>query len=111
MKKIFAVAVGLSLASAICGQTVKPLAKLEAPGKIDFAVVCEGGETVVGVAGAHEVSVWSLPSGTRRTVSAMNGRASAPLAWHATGKRWRWGQTAVRWSYSMQRERNGVESN
>ena len=76
MKNIFAVAVGLSLASAICGQTVKPLAKLETSGKIDFAVVCEGGESVVGVAGAHEVSVWSLPSGTRRTISGMNGRIS-----------------------------------
>jgi WD40 repeat protein len=76
VKKLFAVTVWLSFVSVVCGQTLKPLARLEAPGKINFAVVCEGGGSVVGVAGEHEVSVWSLPSGKRRTISGMNGHIS-----------------------------------
>jgi WD40 repeat protein len=76
VRNIFAVAVWLSLGSAVCGQSVKPLVKLEAPGKLNFAVVCEGGASVVGVAGEHEVSVWSLPSGTRRTIGGMKGHIS-----------------------------------
>jgi len=65
--------VWLTLTSVVCGQTVKPLAKLEAPGVLSFAVVCEGGESVVGVAGQHDVWVWSLPSGTRRTINGITG--------------------------------------
>jgi WD40 repeat protein len=76
VNKVIAAGLWLSLGVAVCGQTVKPLAKLEAPGKIKFAVVCEGGESVVGVAGEHEISVWSLPSGTRRSITGMNGRIS-----------------------------------
>jgi WD40 repeat protein len=56
-----------------CGQTVKPFAKLEAPSALSFAAVCEGGESVVGVAGQHNVWVWSLPSGTRRTINGITG--------------------------------------
>ncbi len=51
-------------------QTVKPVSKMEAPGNLDYAMVCDGGGSVVGVAGEHEVYVWSLPSGTRRMVQA-----------------------------------------
>jgi WD40 repeat protein len=76
VRKIFAVTVWLSLGVAICGQSVKPLAKLEAPKKLNFAVVCEGGASVVGVAGEHEVFVWSLPSGTRRTIGELKGHIS-----------------------------------
>jgi WD40 repeat protein len=76
VRKIFAVTVWLSLGVVVCGQSVKPLAKLEAPGRLNFAVVCEGGASVVGVTGEHEVFLWSLPSGTRRTIGGMNGHIS-----------------------------------
>ncbi len=76
MRTAFAFAVWLSLTSAVCGQVVQPFAKLEAPGALSFAVVCEGGERVVGVAGEHDVSVWSLPSGARRTIGGMKGHIS-----------------------------------
>ena len=76
MREIFAVVVWLSLGLPLCGQIVRPVAKLEAPGKLNFAVVCEGGASVVGVAGEHEVFVWSLPSGARRTIGGMKGHIS-----------------------------------
>jgi hypothetical protein len=76
VRKIFAVTAWLSLGLVVCGQSVKPLAKLDAPEKLNFAVVCEGGASMVGVAGEHEVFVWSLPSGTQRTIGGMKGRIS-----------------------------------
>jgi WD40 repeat protein len=76
VRKIFAVTAWLSLGLVVCGQSVKPLAKLDAPEKLNFAVVCEGGASMVGVAGEHQVFVWSLPSGTQRTIGGMKGRIS-----------------------------------
>jgi len=76
VRTTFAFGVWLSLTSAVCGQVVQPFAKLEAPGALNFAVVCDGGERVVGVAGEHGVSVWSLPSGVRRTIDGMKGHIS-----------------------------------
>lgn len=77
MNKTLAAAIWLGLTSVVCcGQTVKPMVTLEAPVALNFAVVCEGGESVVGVAGAHDVFIWSLPSGARRTIGGFTRRIS-----------------------------------
>jgi WD40 repeat protein len=65
--------VWLTLCMTAFGQTLKPLAKLKAPGSLDFAVVCDGGESMVGVTEKDDVYVWSLPSGSRRTVNVTGG--------------------------------------
>jgi hypothetical protein len=67
--------VWLTLCMTVCGQTLKPLVqvKLEAPDSVDFAVVCDGGESMVGVTEKHDVYVWSLPSGRRRTINVTGG--------------------------------------
>jgi WD40 repeat protein len=76
IKEALALAFWLASTTAFYGQTVKPLAKLEAPGELRFAVVCNGGQRVVGVAGDHDLYEWSLPSGARRAISVADGRIS-----------------------------------
>lgn len=68
MKINFVMATFLLLCGSIYGQTVSPVAKLEAPGGLIFAMVCDGGESVVALAGQNDVYAWSLPSGDRRTL-------------------------------------------
>lgn len=65
--------VWLALCLAVSGQSLKPLAKLEAPGPLEFAVVCDGGENIIGVTEKNDVYVWSLPSGKRRAISMADG--------------------------------------
>jgi WD40 repeat protein len=77
VKKAFAAIVWLSLAGLLCAQSVKPLAKLETPAPLTFAMVCDGGESVVGVARQHDVFVWSLPSATRRAINGISGHIGA----------------------------------
>lgn len=73
MRGVLITGVWLTLCLTVCGQTLKPLAKLEAPGSLDFAVVCAGGESMVGVTEKDDVYVWSLPSGRRRTINVTGG--------------------------------------
>jgi WD40 repeat protein len=63
-------------ATTVCGQTLKPLVKLEAPRSMDSAVVCDGGGSIVGVGGEHDVYSWSLPSGTRHMINVTDGSIS-----------------------------------
>jgi WD40 repeat protein len=65
-------------ATAVCGQTLKPLVKLEAPRSMDSAVVCDGGGSIVGVGGGHDVYSWSLPSGARQMIKVTDGN----ISWH-----------------------------
>ena len=75
MKITLAAAVLLIAGGGLCGQTVKPLAQLDAPGGLIFAMVCDGGESVVGLAGQNDLYAWSLTSGERRTLKAgLDGR-------------------------------------
>lgn len=68
--------VWLTLCLAVCGQTLKPLLKLEAPDSVNFAVVCDGGESIVGVTKEHDVYMWSLPSGKRHPINLVGGRVN-----------------------------------
>jgi WD40 repeat protein len=74
VKKALVAVLWLSSTGALYGQSVKPLLKLEAPAELRFAVVCDGGGNIAGVAREHDVYVWSLPSGTRRAVSVTGGQ-------------------------------------
>jgi len=64
----FVMAAFLALCGSVYGQTVKPVAQLDAPAGLIFAMVCDGGESVVALAGQNDVYAWSLPSGTRRAL-------------------------------------------
>lgn len=57
-------------------QTVKAVAKLDSPGSVSFATVCDGGESVAGIAGEHDVYVWNVATGARRAVNSggLDGR-------------------------------------
>jgi hypothetical protein len=56
VKKVLAVGLWwLSLTGGVCGQTAKPLVMLEARGSMDLAVVCDGGGSIVGVGGEHDL--------------------------------------------------------
>lgn len=68
MKTNLALAVVLAVVSSVNAQTVKPVAKLDAPDGLIFAMVCDGGDSVVALTGQNDVYAWSLPSGTRRTL-------------------------------------------
>lgn len=76
MRKALIAGVWLTLSMTVCGQTIKPLVKLEAPGLVHFAVVCDGGESIVGVTGKHEVYAWCLPSGTRHEINVTGGEVN-----------------------------------
>ena len=68
MKTNLALAVAFAVVSSVNAQTVKPVAKLDAPAGLIYAKVCDGGESVVALAGQNDVYAWSLPSGDRRTL-------------------------------------------
>ena len=77
MKKIITAAFLLSLGAAVTAQTVKPVTTLVTPAPLTFAIVCDGGESVVGVARQHDVFVWSLASGARRAINGVSGHIAA----------------------------------
>jgi WD40 repeat protein len=62
-----------TLAGPLCAQTLKPVAKLEAPAALAFALVCDGGQSLLGIAGHHDASLWSLPLGTRSSLAGLSG--------------------------------------
>jgi WD40 repeat protein len=76
VRKPLIIGMWLTLNMAVYGQTMKPLVKLEAPDSVGFAVVCDGGESIVGVTEKHDVYVWSLPSGRRRAINVTGGEVN-----------------------------------
>jgi WD40 repeat protein len=73
VRTVLIAGVWMTLSVAVCGQALKPLAKLEAPHSVDFAVVCDGGESIVGVTEKHDVYAWSVRSGTRNKLNVTGG--------------------------------------
>jgi WD40 repeat protein len=63
----------LTSTGAVWGQTLEPLASLEAPGSLRFATVCRGGRSIAGVVGDHDLYIWSLPSHKQRAVHVFDG--------------------------------------
>ena len=74
MKTPLVLLLGLGSAIALCGQTLKPTATLEAPGPLRLATVCTGGKSIAGVVGDHDLYLWSLPIGKPQAVPASGGR-------------------------------------
>ena len=68
MKTNLALAVVFAVVGSANAQTVKPVAKLDAPGGLIYAMVCDGGDRVVALTGQNDVYAWALPSGTRRAL-------------------------------------------
>jgi PQQ-like domain len=75
-REVLAVALWLTCTVGSYSQTIKPFAKLATPGELRFAVVCDGGQRVIGVAGEHDLYEWLLPSGARRAVPATDGHVT-----------------------------------
>ena len=60
----------LVFANAIPAQTVKPMTKLNTTGEVDFAAVCNGGESVVGVDREKGIHLWNLATGQQKLFKA-----------------------------------------
>lgn len=68
-----AIAILSCLATAAFGQTLHPEAKLDAPGTIDYAIVCEQATQIVGVGHDGAIYAWTLPDATPRKIAIPDG--------------------------------------